>query len=65
MIRTTCSCGKGLKADDKHGGKTVKCPKCGRPVILPYSLDDIPSLVDVPALQPENRARPNNRRSPK
>jgi len=36
MIRATCICGKRVKADPKHAGKTIACPKCGRPVVLPF-----------------------------
>jgi hypothetical protein len=36
MIRATCICGKRVKADPKHAGKTIACPKCGMPLVLPF-----------------------------
>jgi hypothetical protein len=29
MIRVVCDCGRAFKAEDRHAGKTTKCPVCG------------------------------------
>ena len=29
-----CKCGQKLKAKDEHEGKRVKCPKCGKPLLV-------------------------------
>lgn len=34
-IAFTCGCGKALKAKDEWAGKTVKCPRCGKPAKIP------------------------------
>jgi biopolymer transport protein ExbD len=40
MIRFTCtSCGKRLKADDSHAGRTIACPKCRAPIKVPSAVE--------------------------
>lgn len=34
-IRFACRCGKRFKVSDQHRGKTLTCPNCGEPVIVP------------------------------
>jgi hypothetical protein len=34
------SCGKSLKVRDSHAGKKVKCPQCGKAVLVPKPADD-------------------------
>lgn len=35
-IRFLCpECGKKLEIDDRHAGRTVECPRCGLPMIVP------------------------------
>ena len=34
-IRFQCSCGKRFKVSAAHKGKTLTCPECGEPVIVP------------------------------
>jgi hypothetical protein len=29
MIRVICACGRAFKAEDRHAGKSTKCPECG------------------------------------
>jgi len=38
LIRFTCSrCGKNLKAKFVNRGRTLSCPQCGQPVVIPLS----------------------------
>ena len=37
FLRVTCSCGKTVKAPLAMSGKIGKCPKCGKPVVMPYA----------------------------
>ncbi len=57
-ISVLCSdCGKRAKAPDQAAGRTLKCPACGSPVVVPpLSVEEIdPSAIllgdDVPASQ--------------
>jgi DNA-binding response OmpR family regulator len=34
-IRFSCSCGKRFKVSHAHRGKTLTCPSCGEPVMVP------------------------------
>jgi DNA-binding response OmpR family regulator len=34
-IRFACRCGKRFKVSEQHRGKTLTCPSCGEPVIVP------------------------------
>ncbi len=34
-VRFNCRCGKRLKVSPSHRGKTMTCPNCGEPVIVP------------------------------
>jgi len=34
-IRFACRCGKRFKVSEQHRGKTLTCPNCGEPVIVP------------------------------
>lgn len=49
MIRVTCECGKRLKAEPFAAGRTVDCPRCGRPVTFPDKriTDDEINSTDV------------------
>lgn len=36
-VRFTClECGKHLKVSGAHRGRTLNCPRCGQPVIVPH-----------------------------
>lgn len=38
-IRVTCdSCRTTLKAEDRHAGKRVRCPKCREPILVPAAV---------------------------
>ena len=34
-LKVTCGCGQRLGVKETLAGKTVKCPKCGNPLVLP------------------------------
>jgi DNA-binding response OmpR family regulator len=34
-IRFTCRCGKRFKVSPMHRGKTLTCPECGEPLVVP------------------------------
>lgn len=35
MIVFACQCGKRIKVEDRHAGKSSKCPGCGRSITVP------------------------------
>jgi len=35
-VRFNCRCGKRFKMSDKHRGRTLTCPDCGEPIIVPH-----------------------------
>lgn len=35
-VRFNCRCGKRFKVRAKHRGRTLTCPDCGEPVIVPH-----------------------------
>ncbi|QDT52278.1 hypothetical protein Pan44_02870 [Caulifigura coniformis] len=49
-IRVKCpSCQQTLKAEDRHAGRTVRCPACREPVAIPQpapAVDESPSPMD-------------------
>lgn len=34
-VRFACRCGKRFKVSNQHRGKTLTCPNCGEPVLVP------------------------------
>lgn len=46
-VRFSCSCGKNLKVPDQHAGRRVKCPSCGKSLVVPQ-----PGYSPEPAPQP-------------
>ena len=36
-VRFTCSCGKKFKVSSSHKGKSLTCPQCGEPLMVPKS----------------------------
>jgi DNA-binding response OmpR family regulator len=34
-IRFTCTCGKRFKVSAAHRGKSLTCPQCGEPLVVP------------------------------
>lgn len=69
-IDFTCSCGKRLKAKTHAAGRSIRCPGCGQPVIVPGPLpaadddDDFAAFaglgslpeIDIPQPAPVQRA---------
>ena len=43
-ISVTCKCGKRLKAKDELAGKRVRCPGCGKAIVLSVSPDSKPNV---------------------
>lgn len=41
MIRFQCACGKRLKVDDAHAGRTVKCGACGAQITAPATSQEV------------------------
>ena len=47
MINVECqSCGKRIKASDKHAGKRVKCPNCSQAISIPSAPTEPPAPVE-------------------
>jgi biopolymer transport protein ExbD len=47
MIRFTCTtCGKRLKADDSHAGRTIACPKCRAPIKVTSAVEALLGPAD-------------------
>ena len=53
MIKVTCVCGRKIAAPDKFLNKRVKCPQCGRPVMVaPAESPAAAPVVETPQLAP-------------
>ena len=35
FIRTACACGKAIRVTRQYAGRTVRCPRCRHPVVIP------------------------------
>jgi len=35
-VRFNCRCGKRFKVSNKHRGRTLTCPDCAEPLVVPY-----------------------------
>jgi two-component system, OmpR family, response regulator len=35
-VRFNCRCGKRFKVSERHRGRTLTCPDCGEPVVVPF-----------------------------
>ena len=72
MIRFECTCGKRLKVEDSHAGRTVKCGACGAQMTAPASnlaaaddLDAMAQAMQSAAPRPANgSARPGQGKRP-
>ncbi len=53
-IKVTCACGQSFAAKDELGGRTVKCPKCSRPLAIPAAgaAGGVMPAAPAPAPQP-------------
>jgi len=53
MITFRChSCGKVYKVKPEHGGKTIRCPGCKVPVVLPTAISQVPPRAPGPPSNP-------------
>jgi hypothetical protein len=61
MIKFQCECGRKIAAPDQWLGKRVKCPQCGKPVLVQESASVAPAVHAEPAPQSaaEERYAPN------
>jgi len=52
-IKVTCACGQSFAAKDELAGRTVKCPKCSRPLSIPAqgAASSIASAMTAPMPQ--------------
>ena len=56
MIRLQCVCGRQIAAPEKWLGKRVKCPQCGKPVLV--AVPDAPAVeAAAPATSPVHSAQ--------
>jgi hypothetical protein len=52
MIKFQCECGRKIAAPDQWLGKRVKCPQCGRPVLVQESQATAPVVKPEPVVVP-------------
>lgn len=78
-IRVKCpSCQQTLKAEERHAGRTVRCPACRAPVTIPAieadpieeTLDPFAGAAEIPTVskrgpEPPKPAKPKKKVSPK
>jgi membrane associated rhomboid family serine protease/DNA-directed RNA polymerase subunit RPC12/RpoP len=56
FIRTVCPCGKPIRVTRQYAGRTVRCPRCRHPVVIPDKTDffgPAPALPALAASKPE------------
>ena len=39
FIRTACACGNAIRVTRQYAGRTVRCPRCKQPVVIPNQTD--------------------------
>ena len=49
FIRTVCPCGQSIRVTHQYAGRTVRCPRCRHPVVIPAKTD---FFGPAPALPP-------------
>jgi ssDNA-binding Zn-finger/Zn-ribbon topoisomerase 1 len=49
-VRTTCTCGKLIKAPASFAGRTGHCPQCGKTVTMPQLGETVSSSLEVSTL---------------
>jgi len=59
MIKFQCECGRKIAAPDQWLGKRVRCPQCGKPVLVQESLAMAP-VVPTPRLEPAPPPEPKH-----
>ena len=55
FIRTTCACGNAIRVTRQYAGRTVRCPRCRHPVVIPAKTE---FFGPAPALPPIVASRP-------
>lgn len=55
-IFVTCPCGRQLAARDEHAGKRVRCPSCGRELMVPILSPVSPASAPIPQAEPPMRS---------
>jgi membrane associated rhomboid family serine protease/DNA-directed RNA polymerase subunit RPC12/RpoP len=50
FIRTVCPCGKPIRVTRQYAGRTVRCPRCRHPVVIPDKTDFFGPAPALPAL---------------
>ncbi len=55
FIRTACACGKPIRVTRQYAGRTVRCPRCRRPVVIPAQTE---FFGPAPALPPLAVSKP-------
>ncbi len=55
FIRTACACGNAIRVTRQYAGRTVRCPRCRHPVVIP---DKTEFFGPAPALPPVAVSRP-------
>jgi membrane associated rhomboid family serine protease/DNA-directed RNA polymerase subunit RPC12/RpoP len=58
IIRTACPCGKPIRVTRQYAGRTVRCPRCRHPVVIPHKTD---FFGPAPALPPLVASKPKER----
>ena len=53
-----CFCGKRLSTSPKHAGKHLKCPACGKAVMVPGSASSLPAPVAAAQIEIESEGIP-------
>jgi DNA-directed RNA polymerase subunit RPC12/RpoP len=64
FIRTVCPCGKPIRVTRQYAGRTVRCPRCRHPVVIPNKTDFFgpapvlpPLVAHKPKKAPEKHLR--------
>jgi membrane associated rhomboid family serine protease len=55
FIRTACACGNAIRVTRQYAGRTVRCPRCRRSVVIPDKTD---FFGPAPALPPITVSKP-------
>lgn len=56
FTRTVCPCGQSIRVTRQYAGRTVRCPRCRHPVVIPNQTDffgPAPALPPVAVNKPE------------
>jgi len=48
FIRTACACGHTIRVTRQYAGRTVRCPRCRHPVVIPDKTDFFGPAPELP-----------------